>query len=145
MIIRTTVRPAVFPEDFHRKCSKAEHAVAVQAERDCRRFIPSKRIVSSGKVKGQIITWDGPNTRLFYFGNVYENPQTHVAGYQTADGGWKSHRGRKVKRTTETPTRHKKFQFQSGTEMWFYHAKKANIGRWIRVAEGVISRDARSG
>lgn len=145
MIIRTTVRPMVFPEMFHQQCSKAEHAVAVQAERDSRRYIPSKRIMESGKVVGQYIFWDGPNARLFYFGNVYENPNTHVAGYQLSNGAWRSNKGQKVMRKREypakngSPGRYKKFKFVTGTDQWFYHAKTQNIGKWMKLAQEVIT------
>ena len=140
MIIRTTVKCVVYPEELLKGCTKAEHAVAVQAERDSRRYIPSKRIMQSGKVTNNIITWDGPNARLFYFGNVFENPKTHVAGFETADGVWRSHHGRKKKRTTATATRALQFRFKTGGEQWFAKAKADNIEKWVRLAEGVIAR-----
>ena len=140
MIIRTTVKCVVYHEELIKGCTKAEHAVAVQAERDSRRYVPSKKLMQSGTVTNNIITWTGPNARLFYFGNVYENPKTHVAGFQLANGAWRSHTGKKKMRTAATETRALKFRFKTGSEQWFAKAKADNIGKWICIAEGVIAR-----
>lgn len=131
MIIRTTVRADIYPEDLHASCTKAEHAVAVQAERDSRPFVPSKRIAASGRVTGNVITWDGPNARMFYFGNVYVDPKRKIAGFPLANGEWRSFSGTKVRSS-------RKFNFKTGGEQWFARAKKANIQKWVKLALGVI-------
>ena len=57
MILRTSVKAVIQPEALHQQCTKAEHAVAVQAERDCRPFIPGTgRLRNCGRVYGRTIT-----------------------------------------------------------------------------------------
>ena len=139
MILRTTVKCVVYPEELVKDCTRAEHAVAVQAERDSRRYVPSKKLMNSGTVTNNIITWSGPNARLFYFGNIYENPKTHVAGFQIRNGAWISHPGRKVRRTQATETKALKFKFKTGTDQWFTKAKKDNLEKWVRLAAREIA------
>ena len=87
MIRRTSVKAVIQPETLHQQCTKAEHAVAVQAERDCRAFIPGTgRLRNCGRVYGRTITWDTPYARLQYFGKVYVDPVRKIAGFQTPDG-----------------------------------------------------------
>lgn len=135
MILRTTVRTTVNPEYLSRQCTKAEHAVAVQAERDCRPYIPSGggRLRDSGRVYGRTVVWDVPYARLQYFGKVYVDPQRKIAGFPTPDG-WRSFRGRKKIRTERN------FHYTSGGPMWFKRAKDVKIGDWLRLAQGVIER-----
>lgn len=134
MILRTSVRFEIYPEELIKGCTKAEHAVAVQAERDSRAYIPSKRIAASGRVNGNIITWDEPNARLFYFGNIYVDPKRKIAGFPLRDGTWRSFPGEKKVKSD------RKFQFRTGGEQWFYRAKREHIKKWIQLAEGVIAR-----
>lgn len=135
MILRTSVRATVNPDYLHGQCSKAEHAVAVQAERDCRPYVPSAtgRLRSSGRVRGNTITWDTPYARLQYFGKVYVDPVRKIAGFPTPDG-WRSFRGRK-KILSE-----RNFHHAAGGPMWFKRAKDVRIGEWLRLAQGVIER-----
>lgn len=135
MILRTSVKAVVNPEYLSRQCTKAEHAVAVQAERDCRPYIPSGggRLRRSGRVYGRTIVWDVPYARLQYFGKVYVDPQRKIAGFPTPDG-WRSFRGRKKVRSERN------FHHSSGGPHWFTKAKRANLASWIRLAQGVIAR-----
>ena len=135
MIIRTTVKANINPEALNAACTKAEHAVAVQAERDTRPYIPSGsgRLRSSGKVYGNTIVWDVPYAKLQYFGKVYVDPVTHIAAYPMADG-WRSFAGRKKIRSKRN------FRHHTGGPQWFTKAKRANVGKWYILAEGVIER-----
>lgn len=135
MILRTTVRAVIYPETLHAGCSKAAHAVAVQAERDCRPYIPSAtgRLRSSGKVYGRTIVWDLPYARLQYFGKVHVDPVRKIAGFPVA-GGWRSFVGRKKVRSE------REFHHDAGGPMWFKRAKDANLEKWVKLAQGVIAR-----
>lgn len=135
MILRTSVKAVVNPDFLNRQCTKAEHAVAVQAERDCRPHIPSAtgRLRNSGKVYGRTIVWDLPYARLQYFGKVYVDPVRKIAGFLTP-GGWRSFRGRKKIRTA------REFHHASGGPLWFTRAKREKLGDWVRLAQGVIAR-----
>ena len=136
MIIRTKVRAEVYPEVLTRKCTKAEHAVAVQAERDTRPYIPaaSGRLRSSGRVYGNTIVWDRPYARRQYFGKVYVDPRRKIGGFPTPNG-WRSFSGVKKVRSQRD------YHHASGGPQWFAAAKKAKIGSWITLAQGVISRE----
>ena len=135
MIVRTTVRAVVYPEQLHRACTKAEHAVAVQAERDSRPYIPSStgRLRSSGKVYGRVIVWDQPYARLQYFGKVYVDPVRKIAAYPVADG-WRSFAGRKKVRSE------REFRHSTGGPQWFTRAKRDHIKQWWLLGKGVIER-----
>lgn len=135
MILRTSVKAVVRPEYLTQQCTKAEHAVAVQAERDSRPYIPSEtgRLRSSGRVYGRTIVWDRPYARLQYFGKVYVDPRRKIAGFLTPDG-WRSFSGtRKVKTA-------RNFHHSTGGSQWFTRAKRAKLAAWVRLAEGVIAR-----
>lgn len=135
MIIKTTIRATVNPKALTRKCTRAEHAVAVQAERDSRPYIPSEtgKLRSSGKVYGNTIVWNVPYAREMYFGHLHVDPKRKIAGFPVP-GGWRSFRGQKKIRST------RKFHYKSGGDQWFTKAKKAKIGSWLQLAQGVISR-----
>ena len=135
MIIRTTVKTTINPEALQAACTKAEHAVAVQAERDTRPYIPSgsERLRRSGKVYGSTIVWDLPYAKMQYFGNIYVDPVRHIAGFPVADG-WRSFAGRKKVRSQ------RRFHHTSGGPKWFTAAKRANIKKWYVLAKGVIER-----
>lgn len=135
MIIKTSIRATVNPEVLTRKCGRAKHAVAVQAERDSRPYIPSNtgRLRSSGKVYGNTIVWNLPYAREMYFGHLHVDPDRKIAGFLTKQG-WRSFRGQKKIRSA------RKFHYKSGGDQWFTKAKKAKIGSWLQLAQGVISR-----
>ena len=135
MILRTVVRSVIYPETLRQGCSKAAHAVAVQAERDCRPYIPraTGRLRGSGKVYGRTIVWDVPYARIQYFGKVYVDPVRHIAGFPT-QAGWRSFAGKKKIRSERN------FHHANGVPLWFQRAKDAHLAEWVRLAQGVISR-----
>lgn len=105
----------------------AEYAVATQVERDCRVYIPSKRIALSGKVYGRVIKWDAPLTRMMYFGKLYVDPKYHVGGFPTPDG-WRSRPGVSKVRSSRD------IHFTKGGPFWFSRAKEAHLDQWIKLA-----------
>ncbi len=135
MIVKTSVKAVVYPDALAAQCTKAEHAVAVQAERDSRRYIPaaSGKLRRSGRVYGNTIVWDLPYAREQYFGNLYVDPLRKIGGFPTA-GGWRSFKGRQKVRSE------RKMRHSSGGEQWFTAAKKAHIKSWYALAQGVIER-----
>ena len=137
MVLKTTVRAVIYPETLHAGCSKAAHAVAVQAERDCRPYIPSAtgKLRSSGKVTGRVITWDMPYARMLYFGHVYVDPKYMKGGFDYPNLGiMRSRKGIKKVRTA------RKFNVTMGEDQWFKKAKDANLEKWVNLAQGVIAR-----
>lgn len=136
MIIRTKFRAEVYPEVLTRKCTRAEHAVAVQAERDSRPYIPaaSGRLRSSGRVYGNTIVWDRPYARRQYFGKVYVDPKRKIGGFPTPNG-WRSFSGvQKVKSERD-------YHHTSGGPQWFSKTRNARVAQWIALAQGVIARE----
>lgn len=135
MIIKTSIKTAMQPKSLRTSCTRAEHAVAVQAERDSRPYIPSAsgKLRKSGKVFGSTIAWRLPYAREMYFGNVHVDPQRKIAGFPTRDG-WRSFRGRKKIKSS------RKFHFKTGGEQWFVKAKKAHLDEWMKIAQRRISR-----
>lgn len=129
MILRTITRAYINENALNAPCRKAEHAVAVQAERDCRRFIPSSRIVTSGRVQGNVITWDTPFARILYFGKIYVDPIKKVGGFPVGQDKWVSRRG-----TTKIRSK-RDFRLKKGTSMWFTKAKEANLRKWLVLSE----------
>lgn len=137
MILRTSTKATVYPEALQRPCTKAEHAVAVQAERDSRRYIPasSGNLRSSGKVYGNTIVWNPPYARIVYFGHVYVDPKYKKGGFvKKQTGEFRSRPGIKKVRTN------RKFNIRRGTDGWFYEAKKKCVGKWMNIAKEVIER-----
>ncbi len=135
MILRTSVRSVIYPENLDKQCSKAAHAVAVQAERDCRPYVPSKsgKLRTSGRVYGNTIVWRLPYARIQYFGKVYVDPRRKIAGFLTP-GGWRSYAGRQKVRSERS------FHYTNGGPQWFARAKDAKLAEWVRLAQGVIER-----
>lgn len=135
MILKTTIRTTVNPQALTRKCIRAEHAVAVQAERDSRPYIPSNsgRLRSSGKVYGNTIVWNLPYAREMYFGHLHVDPDRKIAGFLTKQG-WRSYSGKKKIRSE------RKFHYKTGGDQWFTKAKRANLTRWMKIAQRGINR-----
>lgn len=135
MIIKTSIRTTVNPKVLTRKCTRAEHAVAVQAERDSRPYIPSEtgRLRSSGKVYGNTIVWDLPYAREMYFGHLHVDPDRKIAGFLTKQG-WRSFSKKKKVRSE------RKFHYKTGGDQWFTKAKRARLASWMKIAQGVIAR-----
>jgi len=129
MMITTRVSGKIDPNYLSRNCSKAEHSIALQAERDTRQFIPKRsgKMMNTAKVSGKYIIWDTPYARNMYWGKVMVDPKTHAGGFLTKYG-WKSRRGvKKIKSQRQ-------YKYVNGTKRWFDKAKSANIGNWMRLA-----------
>lgn len=133
MILRTGIRTKLSDAQLHAYCTEAEHEVAVQAERDTRRYIPSATgaLRSSGRVYGNVIVWDRPYATIQYFGKMYVDPETGAAAFPTATG-WRNYSGKRKVRSDRD------YHHANGGSMWFYRAKQENLERWLRVAKGVI-------
>lgn len=134
MIITTKVRGNIDPKFISPACRRAEHIVAVQAERDTRPYVPkmSGRLVNSAQVIGKTIVWTSPYARSMYWGRKMVDPDTKIAGFMTKDG-WRSRRGVKKVRSAEMWT------YTTGGARWAYESKKANIGKWLKLAEKEIA------
>ena len=136
MIMRNSVRVVIYPDTLAEPCKKAEHLVAMQAERDCRRYIPHKsgRLVSSGRVQNNKIIWEAPYARIMWFGKVYVDPDTNAGGYPRKDGTFYSRKGVQKVRSDRD------FHFGSGGPLWFIRARDANLQKWLAIGKGAFGR-----
>lgn len=134
--VRTSVKAYIYPEALTATCTKAEHAMAVQAERDSRRYIPaaSGKLRRSGRVYGNTIVWNPPYARVIYFGNVYVDPKYYKGGFPYRKDMFRSRPG--IKKISSG----RKFNIRRGTDGWFYEAKKVYMKKWVQTAKGVIER-----
>jgi len=115
--------------------SKAEHAVAVRAEKDTSPFVPflTGSLDTRTRVEGNYIIYPGPYAHFLYQGKVWVDPVTHAAGFMTEDG-WKSRYGVKKIETDRnlvfTKAHHSKAQSH-----WFEASKAQNLDKWVKVAD----------
>lgn len=136
MILRTKVSGGIDPSLLPERCRRAEHVVALQAERDTRLFVPRKtgKLVNSVRVVGKYIVWDQPYARALYIGRVVVDPKTKAGGFLTKDG-WKSRRGVKKVRSDRPYT------FATGGPEWFARSKERNVEAWVRLAQKEVGHE----
>lgn len=71
-------------------------------------------LLVSGRIEnGTDVVWDGeaaPYAHYMWEGIVYEDPELHCAGFQVADGGWRSR-----KDVNKVPTK-RKLQYYNGSD-----------------------------
>lgn len=113
-------------EAIAKACTRAEHTVALQAERDTQPFVPSltNSMTLRTRVVGNTIIYPGPYARFLYYGKVMVDPNT---GSTYAPKG-----GTKVvtdKNLVFTQSVHPQAQ-----DHWFEASKAQNLDKWIRVA-----------
>lgn len=114
------------------RCARAEHAVAVQAEKDTRPFVPAltKSLSNRTRVVGNAIVYPGPYARFLYYGKAMIDPNT---GSTYAPKG-----GTKVaidKDLVFTQSVHPQAQSH-----WFEASKAQNLGKWVRTAKKAVKK-----
>lgn len=114
------------------RCTRAAHAVAVQAEKDTRPFVPAltKSLSNRTRVVGNAIVYPGPYARFLYYGKVMIDPNT---GSTYAPKG-----GTKVaidKDLVFTQSVHPQAQSH-----WFEASKAQNLGKWVRTAKKAVKK-----
>ena len=113
-------------------CSRAEHTLAVQAEKDTAPFVPmlTGSLRARTKVTGNEIIYPGPYARYLYYGKLYVDPLT------------KSLFARKgVTKVPAVPEKNLIFHRPGTCSHWFEASKAQNIGKWLRVAEKAVERE----
>lgn len=113
-------------------CSRAEHILAVQVEKDTAPFVPmlTGSLRARTRVTGNEIIYPGPYARYLYYGKLYVDPLT------------KSSFARKG--ATKVPAVPEKdlISHRPGTcSHWFEASKAQNIEKWLRVAEKAVKRE----
>ena len=104
---------------------EAEHAVAVQVEKDTRPFVPALTLSLANRtqVDGDSVIYPGPYARFLYYGKVMIDPET---------GSTFARKGVKKVETDQ------KLHFNTSVNPmaqshWFEASKAQNLDKWLRV------------
>ena len=113
-------------------CTKAEHAVAVQVEKDTQPFVPmlTGSLTQRTRVVGNDIIYPGPYARPLYYGKVMVDPNT--GSTYAPKGGTKVVTDRNL---VFNHTSHPQAQAH-----WCEASKAQNLGKWARVAEKAVKK-----
>ncbi len=104
---------------------KAEHAVAVQMEKDTRPFVPALTgsLMNRTRVDGNSVIYPGPYARFLYYGKVMVDPDT---GSPFAQKG-------AVKVLTDKDLVFNRSVNPQAQSHWFEASKAQNLEKWVRV------------
>lgn len=104
---------------------KAEHAVAVQAEKDTRPFVPARTLSLANRtiVDKNLIIYPGPYSRYLYYGKLMVDPDTGSAFAQKGA----------VKVLTDKNLVFSKSVHPQAQAHWFEASKAQNLEKWLRV------------
>ena len=104
---------------------RAEHAVAVQIEKDTRPFVPALTgsLMNRTRVEGNVVIYSGPYARFLYYGKVMVDPDT---GSPFAQKG-------AVKVLTDKDLVFNKSVNPQAQAHWFEASKAQNLEKWVRV------------
>lgn len=105
---------------------KAEHAVAVQAQKDTEPYAPARTGSMSQRTRviGNQIVYPGPYARYLYYGKLMVDPETGSA--YARKGTTKVLTDKNLVFTTA--------MHQNAQSHWFEASKAENLEKWARVA-----------
>lgn len=111
--------------------TRAEHALALQIERDTQPFVPAltNSMTLRTRVAGNTIIYPGPYARFLYYGKVMVDPNT---GSTYAPKG-----GTKV--VTDKNLVFNQSVHPQAQDHWFEASKAQNLEKWLRVGEKAVS------
>jgi len=112
---------------------RAEHAVAVQIEKDTEPFVPArtKSLVSRTQVVDSSVIYPGPESRMLYNGKLMIDPDTGSAWARK--GVTKVVTGKDLNISTAVHS-----QAQSH---WFEVSKAQDLDKWVRFAEKAVDHE----
>ncbi len=115
-----------------RACTKAEHAVAEQVEKDTQPFVPmlTGSLTQRTRVDGSTVIYPGPYARFLYYVKVMVDPNT---GSTYAPKG-----GTKV--VTDRNLVFNKTMHPQAQAHWFEASKAQNLDKWVRVADKAVKK-----
>lgn len=113
-------------------CTKAEHEVALQVEKDTEPFVPALTgsLTQRTRVIGNEVIYPGPYARFLYYGKVMVDPNT---GSTYAPKG-----GTKV--VTDRNLVFNKAMHPQAQSHWFEASKAQNLEKWVRVADKAVKK-----
>lgn len=114
-------------------CTKAEHAVALQARKDTAPYVPflTGSLDQRTRVDGNEIIYPGPYARFLYYGKVMVDPET---GSTYAKKG-------ATKVLTDKNLEFNKAGHNQAQSYWFEASKAENLKKWIRVADKAVKNE----
>lgn len=112
--------------------TKAEHAVAVQAQKDTSPYVPALTgsLDRTTRVVENTIIYPGPYARYLYYGKLMVDPET---GSSYAKKG-------STKVLTDKNLVYNKAMHAQAQSHWFEASKAENLKKWIRVADKAVKR-----
>lgn len=109
-----------------RRCTKAEHIVAIQIEKDTSPYTPALKgsLNQRTRVVGNSVVYPGPYARYLYYGKLMVDPDT---GSPWAQPG-------AVKVLTDRDLVFNQSVHPQAQAHWFEASKAQNLDKWRRVA-----------
>lgn len=119
-------------EAIAKACTRAEHALAGQMEKDTQPFVPALTgsLTQRTRVVDNTVIYPGPYARFLYYGKVMVDPNT---GSTYAPKG-----GTKV--VTDRNLVFNKTMHPQAQAHWCEASKAQNLGKWARVAEKAVKK-----
>lgn len=113
-------------------CTRAEHVLAEQMEKDTQPFVPALTgsLTQRTRVVGNTVIYPGPYARFLYYGKVMVDPNT---GSTYAPKG-----GTKV--VTDRNLVFNKTMHPQAQAHWFEASKAQNLDKWVRVADKAVKK-----
>lgn len=111
--------------------NKAEKALAVQIMKDTDKFVPALTgsLTQRTHIEESTIVYPGPYARFLYYGKVMI--------YEPTGSTWAPKGEHKV--VTDRDLVMNKSMHPLATSHWFEVSKAANMEKWIRVAERLVT------
>lgn len=126
------------------RSNKAEHIVAIQAQKDTEPFVPFRQgsLNIRTQVAGNTIIYPGPYARYLYYGKVMVNAKTGKGPMHFTDKNgnevFRYPKGAVLKPTDRNLVYTKDFHKDAGA-FWFERSKRKNLQTWLDVAEKVVN------
>lgn len=119
-------------EAIAKACTRAEHVLAEQIEKDTQPFVPmlTGSLTQRTRVDGSAVIYPGPYARPLYYGKVMVDPNT---GSTYAPKG-----GTKV--VTDRNLVFNKTMHPQAQAHWGEASKAQNLDKWLRVAEKAVKK-----
>lgn len=119
-------------EAIAKACTRAEHVLAEQIEKDTQPFVPmlTGSLTQRTRVDGSAVIYPGPYARFLYYGKVMVDPNT--GSTYAPKGGTKVVTDRNL---VFNQTMHPQAQAH-----WGEASKAQNLDKWLRVAEKAVKK-----
>lgn len=136
--MKVNVKANIDPQLIAKRTPKADHILAIQAQKDTEDFVPALtgKMSNDTKVKGGTIIYPGPYARYLYGGKVMVDSATGKGPRPITDASgmvyFRFKKGATLKATDRnlvfTKATHKDAQ-----DHWFEASKALNLDKWLRV------------